>query len=62
MRITRVLILFQVVKGVLLNPIVFMTAIGIIGNFIFEKKVPSLVDGILEVLGEFISGFCAIMM
>jgi hypothetical protein len=39
-----------------------MTAIGIIGNFIFEKKVPSLVDGILEVLGEFISGFCAIMM
>ncbi|KAK7474300.1 hypothetical protein BaRGS_00034435, partial [Batillaria attramentaria] len=42
----------QVAKGVLLNPIVFMTAIGIAGNFIFHQKVPSILDDILEVLGN----------
>lgn len=43
--------LVQVAKGVLFNPIVFMTAIGIAGNFIFNQKVPVILDNILMVLG-----------
>lgn len=49
----------QVVKGVVLNPIVFMTAIGIVGNFVFRQKVPSVLDNILEVLGNAFSA-CAL--
>lgn len=44
----------HVMKGVLLNPIVFMTAIGLIGNFIFHQTVPSILDDILAVLGKLV--------
>ena len=44
--------LLKVARGVLLNPIIFMTAIGIAGNFVFEQKVPTILDDILVVLGE----------
>lgn len=49
----------HVAKGVFLNPIVFMTAIGIVGNFIFKQKVPSILDDILVVLGNAFSA-CAL--
>jgi len=42
----------SVVKGVLLNPILFMTVLGIIGNFIFSHSVPRLLALILDVLGN----------
>ncbi|KAK0053996.1 integral membrane protein GPR155-like isoform X2 [Biomphalaria pfeifferi] len=42
----------HVVKGVLLNPIVFMTAIGVIGNFIFAGSIPGYLDDILTMLGD----------
>lgn len=42
----------HVAKGVLTNPIVFMTVIGIVGNFIFGHKIPAVIDGILKVLGK----------
>ena len=38
--------------GVITNPIVFMTVLGIIANFIFKQKVPSYLDNILTVLGK----------
>ena len=38
--------------GVVTNPIVFMTALGIIANFVFKQKVPSYLDNILTVLGK----------
>ena len=38
--------------GVATNPIVFMTALGIMANFIFKQKVPSYLDNILTVLGK----------
>lgn len=44
--------LLHVLKGVIANPIVFMTAIGVAGNFIFSGHVPSILDDILTVLGE----------
>ena len=43
--------LVLVIRGVALNPIVFMTAVGIAGNFIFNQKVPVILDNILLVLG-----------
>lgn len=48
-----------VAQGVLLNPIVFMTAIGIVGNFVFDQQVPRILDDILEVLGNAFSA-CAL--
>lgn len=45
-------VLWHVVKGVITNPIVFMTVIGIIGNFAFSQKVPVVLDGILTLLGK----------
>lgn len=38
------------VKGVIQNPIVFMTFIGIIANFILKQKVPTIINGFLDVL------------
>ncbi|KAH0952724.1 hypothetical protein HN011_009227 [Eciton burchellii] len=43
---------YSVAKGVLLNPILFMTVLGIIGNFIFSHSVPRLLASILDVLGN----------
>ncbi|ESO88023.1 hypothetical protein LOTGIDRAFT_126759 [Lottia gigantea] len=45
-------VIFHVFKGVVTNPIVFMTAIGIIGNVVFKQKVPYIIDDILQVLGN----------
>ncbi|XP_012533910.1 integral membrane protein GPR155 [Monomorium pharaonis] len=43
---------YSVVKGVVLNPILFMTVLGIVGNFIFSHSVPHFLAAILEVLGN----------
>ena len=49
----KLLLVLQVVKDVLFNPIVFMTLIGIAGNFLFHQKMPNIIDDVLEVLGRF---------
>lgn len=43
---------YSVVKGVVLNPVLFMTVLGIIGNLIFSHSIPRLLAAILEVLGN----------
>ncbi|TGZ48314.1 Uncharacterized protein DBV15_08645 [Temnothorax longispinosus] len=43
---------YSIVKGVVLNPVLFMTVLGIIGNLIFKHNVPHLLAAILEVLGN----------
>ena len=53
-------VLWLVVKGVIKNPVVFMTALGVIGNFVFQEKVPPYVTNILTVLGEFLPYFVII--
>jgi len=45
-------VLLLVLKDVISNPIVFMVLIGIAGNFVFQQKVPTVLDDILQVLGE----------
>lgn len=43
---------YSIVKGVVLNPVLFMTVLGIVGNLIFSHNVPRLLAAILEVLGN----------
>ncbi|XP_032682563.1 integral membrane protein GPR155 isoform X2 [Odontomachus brunneus] len=42
----------SVVKGVVLNPVLFMTVLGIVGNLVFRHNVPHLLATILEVFGN----------
>ncbi|KAJ8956227.1 hypothetical protein NQ318_014958 [Aromia moschata] len=42
----------SVAKSILLNPIILMTILGILGNFIFKHKVPTYLGGTLQVLGS----------
>ncbi|XP_015185681.1 PREDICTED: integral membrane protein GPR155 isoform X2 [Polistes dominula] len=43
---------YSVIKGVALNPVLFMTILGIIGNIIFSHVIPPFLAAILEVLGN----------
>jgi hypothetical protein len=40
----------RVMKGIMLNPIIIMTALGICGNLAFSHNVPKILEGILSVL------------
>jgi predicted permease len=40
-----------VAKGVATNPIIFMTVLGVIGNFVFKGTLPDFIDGFLASLG-----------
>ena len=42
----------KVLKEVALNPVVNMTVVGIVFNFILDGSLPGLVDNIFLVLGE----------
>ena len=44
--------LCTIVKGVMLNPIVFMSVLGIAANFVFSQHVPNIFRGVLTVLGK----------
>ncbi|KAL3831565.1 hypothetical protein ACJMK2_023304 [Sinanodonta woodiana] len=48
----KIMVVLHIMKDVLFNPIVFMTVIGIVGNFIFQRHVPYILNDILEVLGN----------
>lgn len=43
---------YQVIKGIVLNPVVFMTALGIFGNLVFNHELPTFLAGILKVFGS----------
>jgi len=49
-RPTMAIVIKRVVQGVLLNPIVIMTALGICGNLVFSHQVPTIIEGILKVI------------
>lgn len=38
-----------VAKSIMLNPIVLMTALGVVGNLVFNHKLPVALSGILKV-------------
>lgn len=43
---------WSIVKGIALNPILFMTVLGIVGNLIFSHQIPKMLSAILQVLGD----------
>ena len=51
----------NVVKGVSTNPIIFMTVLGVIGNFVFKGELPNIMDGFLTSLGNAFSA-CALFL
>uniref|UniRef100_A0A1I8GXA1 DEP domain-containing protein n=1 Tax=Macrostomum lignano TaxID=282301 RepID=A0A1I8GXA1_9PLAT len=45
-------VLGDIAKGVLLNPLVFMSALGVIFNFICSRRLPEIVDSVLSIFGN----------
>ena len=45
-------IILKAFKGVVTDPIVFMTFIGLLGHFIFRGKLPGVINQILSALGQ----------
>lgn len=45
-------IILTAFKGVITDPIVFMTFIGLVGHFIFRGKLPQVVDEVFSALGQ----------
>jgi hypothetical protein len=42
-----------VVKNIILNPVVFMTALGMLGNIVFHHQLPASIYGVLSVRLQF---------
>ena len=42
-------LVLKIVKGILLNPIVAMSLLGLGGNFLFSQHVPTVLGGFLKV-------------
>lgn len=51
-RNSKLQVVGAVAKSIMLNPIVLMTALGIVGNLVFNHKLPVALSGILKVLGS----------
>lgn len=49
----RFKMIWQVMRGIILNPVVFMTALGIIGNLVFKHNPPAFLAGILQVCDKY---------
>lgn len=45
-------IILTAFKGVVTDPIVFMTFIGLVGHFIFHGKLPQVLEQIFSALGQ----------
>ncbi|XP_076647904.1 integral membrane protein GPR155 homolog anchor [Halictus rubicundus] len=44
--------IFSIMKGIVLNPILFMTVLGIVGNLIFSHVIPCALATVLDVFGN----------
>ncbi|XP_049873990.1 integral membrane protein GPR155 [Pectinophora gossypiella] len=45
-------LLRQILKGIIYNPVLAMTVLGIIGNVIFKHNISIYIEGLLEVFGN----------
>ncbi|KAL4703296.1 hypothetical protein ACJJTC_015428 [Scirpophaga incertulas] len=50
--ISKFKLLKQITKGILFNPVLVMTILGIIGNIAFKHKLSVYIEGLLEVFGQ----------
>ncbi|XP_041986213.1 integral membrane protein GPR155 [Aricia agestis] len=44
--------LLQLIKGIVFNPVLVMTILGIIGNIAFKHKLSIYIEGLLDVFGQ----------
>ncbi|XP_050671839.1 integral membrane protein GPR155 [Leptidea sinapis] len=44
--------LYQIFQGILFNPLLMMTVLGIIGNIVFKHKLSIYIEGLLDVFGQ----------
>ncbi|GAB6023980.1 hypothetical protein CHUAL_008706 [Chamberlinius hualienensis] len=49
---SRAQVALHIARGVLLNPVVLMTVAGVVGNYVFQHCLPSILEGVLKVLGS----------
>ncbi|XP_028038980.1 integral membrane protein GPR155 isoform X1 [Bombyx mandarina] len=45
-------LLKQILKGIVFNPVLLMTILGMIGNVAFKHKISIYIEGLLEVFGQ----------
>ncbi|XP_076338963.1 lysosomal cholesterol signaling protein-like [Tachypleus tridentatus] len=50
--VSRKTVFFHVCKGIISNPVVIMTVLGVFGNFVFNHQVPDVLQKFLHVLGS----------
>lgn len=48
----RKALMFEALKSIVLNPILFMTVFGVIGGFLLQDGLPVLLSGVLDVFGK----------
>ncbi|CAK1556192.1 unnamed protein product [Leptosia nina] len=51
-KISTLKMFYQIFRGVLLNPVLVMTILGIIGNIVFKHKLSIYIEGLLDVFGQ----------
>lgn len=47
---TRWVVIRNVIRNIITNPIVFMTALGMIGNYVFDHQPPAPLTAVLNVM------------
>lgn len=47
--VIKIKMLLQILKGIVFNPVLVMTVLGIIGNIAFKHKLSIYIEGLLEV-------------
>ncbi|KAK7583779.1 hypothetical protein V9T40_004742 [Parthenolecanium corni] len=52
----------SIIRNIITNPIVFMTALGIVGNIAFSHKPPVVLDSILSVFGTAFTGTALMLL
>ncbi|XP_013172456.1 PREDICTED: integral membrane protein GPR155 isoform X2 [Papilio xuthus] len=50
--VMKIKMLLQILKGIVFNPVLVMTVLGIIGNIAFKHKLSIYIEGLLEVYGQ----------
>ncbi|XP_013140248.1 PREDICTED: integral membrane protein GPR155 [Papilio polytes] len=50
--VIKIKMLLQILKGIVFNPVLVMTVLGIIGNIAFKHKLSIYIEGLLEVYGQ----------
>lgn len=52
----KCLVVIQTVKSIFLNPILLMTLLGVLSQFVFTHGLPVFISSILKVLGNSFAG------